>query len=606
MGQMRRRGPIKLPRSLMLESAHRKPQPPTEPRKASPTMAAPENQEQIRDVKGVIGELGGGVHFVPPVAPLAPRGRWLALTAALLGWMFDGLEMGLFPLVGRSALNDLLPTADPALKDHWFNIAIAVFLVGAATGGVVFGWLGDRIGRVRAMTLSVLTYALFSGACGLAQSIEQVVVLRFVASLGMGGEWSLGVALVMEIWPNRSRALLAGMIGAAANLGYMLIAVLGLILAEVPGQLHEGLLAVGLPEGWVRSLTAHQGWRFLMLLGAVPALLTFFIRLWVPESERWLQEKGKGGTSNWATRDLLGVCVGSAAACLIIYLWSDSEPNWAVAVSGSLLALLVVIAGYLYPIIRYLQRSEREVSVAASLWSPTVRRMLLAACLSGVALLGTWASMQKAPKWAGDKFHDVVAESKSQRLSGKREGEAPAEPPASAKAGSAEASPSQNRAARIASYTQMWSALGAIAGTILGALLGDWIGRRKAYVLLCLGSLGATLLFYQGTGEFGFQFLACAFLAGGLTASFYGWLPLYLPELFHTNVRAIGQGFAFNFGRIIAAIGALQGSNLMRLFPDSDPTRAVARACSIMASVYLVGVVIIWLAPETRGQPLPE
>src|SRR5258707_5804777 len=152
----------------------------------------------------------------------AGRGRWMALTAALLGWLFDGLEMGLFPLVARPALKELLPPgADGKVADGevalWFAGATAAFLVGAATGGVLFGWLGDRLGRVRAMTLSVLTYAVFSGLCGLANSPEQIAILRFVSALGMGGEWALGVALVMEIWPDNSRALLAGLIGAAAN-----------------------------------------------------------------------------------------------------------------------------------------------------------------------------------------------------------------------------------------------------------------------------------------------------------------------------------------------------------------------------------------------------
>src|SRR5262249_23574303 len=128
--------------------------------------------------------------------PGVSRGQWMALTAALLGWMFDGLEMGLFPLVAGPAIDALLPTKQPGDVGFWSNVAAAAFLIGAATGGVLFGWLGDRLGRVRAMTLSVLTYALFSGACGFAQAPAQIVVLRFIAALGMGGEWSLGVALV--------------------------------------------------------------------------------------------------------------------------------------------------------------------------------------------------------------------------------------------------------------------------------------------------------------------------------------------------------------------------------------------------------------------------
>src|SRR5215210_6325137 len=90
------------------------------------------------------------------------RGRKLALTAALLGWMFDGMEMGLFPLVGRPAVTELLggPSASETDIAFWYGIVTAAFLIGAATGGVVFGWLGDKVGRVRAMTFSVMLYSV--------------------------------------------------------------------------------------------------------------------------------------------------------------------------------------------------------------------------------------------------------------------------------------------------------------------------------------------------------------------------------------------------------------------------------------------------------------
>jgi MFS family permease len=485
----------------------------------------------------------------------------MALTAALLGWMFDGLEMGLFPLVARPALADLLNTSEESRIGLWFAVATAVFLVGAATGGVLFGWLGDRIGRVRAMTLSVLTYALFSGLCGVATAAWQVAALRFLSALGMGGEWSLGVALVMEIWPNRSRALMAGLIGAAANVGYMLIAVLGLFLGLVLVELRGGLLRLGLSTESVEFLTGHSGWRILMLLGAAPALLTFFIRLFVPESERWLHEHERGGTSHWATRDLLAVLVGAAAAIGIVYLWTADLPL-PLRLLGSLVALGVTTLGFIYPILRYLQRSEATTTARAGGWE-TIRLTLLGACLSGVALLGTWASIQWAPVWADQLTH----------------GEWP-----------------QARA-----YTQIFSGLGAVVGTLLAAFLGDWVGRRLAYVLLCLSSLASALVFFQLNDHFGAGFLVTVFVAGCCTASFYGWIPLYLPELFRTGVRATAQGFSYNFGRILAAIGVLQTGNLMGLFGGGYP-----QACSIMSLIYLVGVVIIWFAPETRGKPLPE
>ena len=189
------------------------------------------------------------------------------------------------------------------------------------------------------MTLSVLTYSIFSALCAFAPSAEWMAVLRFVAALGMGGEWSLGVALVMEIWPDRSRALLAGLIGAAANVGYALLAVVGLQITSALSWLGDALLRAGVPEAWVADLLRNSGWRLIMLVGAVPALLTFFIRLFVPESERWKHEQGKGSTTHWATQDLLGVLIGSAAGCAIIYLWAE-DFSWTPRLVGTGLALI--------------------------------------------------------------------------------------------------------------------------------------------------------------------------------------------------------------------------------------------------------------------------
>jgi SHS family sialic acid transporter-like MFS transporter len=491
-------------------------------------------------------------------------GKWMALTAALLGWLFDGLEMGLFPLTARAALLDLglsetqIPT--------WLGIITAFFLVGAATGGVLFGWLGDRIGRVRAMMLSVLTYALVSGLGGFATSPQQVGVLRFIAALGMGGEWSLGVALINEIWPARSRAFLAGLIGAAANVGYLVIALIGNALVQHIPETRGMLADVGLSSAWIDYLVndTNKGWRLLMMCGALPALLTFFIRLFVPESHRWEHERDRGATSHWANRDLLGVLIGAAAACGSITLWAMDLPL-AVQIIGSALGLVVVTVGYVYPVVLYLKRAAIFESDTSEAWRPILRRMLLAASLSGVALLGTWGTIQQAPAWAG----------------------------------SLEGAPDT-----ASSLTQIWASLGAIVGTILAALVADWLGRRITYTLLCLGSLVIIPALFLMTTTFDARYLVLAFLAGAITASFYGWLPLYLPELFPTRVRATGQGFGFNFGRILAAIGVLQLGNLRALVQPQG--WGLAEVCSMLAGVYLIGMVIIWLAPETKGQPLPE
>src|SRR5713101_4877292 len=196
------------------------------------------------------------------------RGQWLVLAAAFLGWMFDGLEMGIFPLVARPALQSMMPAAAALGQDQfvglWMGRITALFLIGAACGGLVFGWLGDRLGRVRAMTFSILTYSIFSGSCFFAREPWHLGALRFVAAFGMGGEWSLGVALVMEAWPRSRRPLLAGVIGAAANVGFALIAVVGLYFK-----------------------VTQDSWRWVMIAGAAPALLALVIQFFVPESERW-------------------------------------------------------------------------------------------------------------------------------------------------------------------------------------------------------------------------------------------------------------------------------------------------------------------------------
>jgi MFS family permease len=416
------------------------------------------------------------------------RGQWLAMLAAVLGWMFDGFEMGLYPVAARPALRELLgpvvSASDPAALDAaigWWNAVLnALFLFGAATGGLVFGWIGDRIGRTRALTLSVLTYALFTGMGGLTSAVWQLAVVRFVSALGMGGEWSLGVALVMEVWPAATRPYLAAIIGMVGNLGYLLVAVVSMIITS------------NVADG-------SKSWRPLMYVGLAPAVLTFFIRLAVPESEKWKH------------------AVAHAP-----------KPR------------------------------------PAELFVPPLRgRTLLAIALIGVALLGTWGAVQWVPLWS-------------------------------------EGMPGANPHAR--ENTQICSAGGACVGTVLAALFAWRFGRRSVYFALCLLSLATTGWLFRTPQVYGPMFLFIVFCVGLASAAFYGWAPLYLPELFPTRIRATGQGISYNFGRIIAGIGTLLlTGGLMERF-KSD----YAASLGATSLVYVVGLVLIWFAPETRGQPLPD
>ncbi len=435
---------------------------------------------------------------ISEISPANARGRWMALLAAFLGWLFDGVEIGLYPLISKPAIQELVGgkavlDANPSLYESNHVWVVAAFLIGAACGGALFGWLGDRYGRVRAMTWSVLSYSIFSGMCGLSQTVDQLVLLRFLSALGMGGEWSLGVALVMEVWPSNKRWLLAGIIGAAANIGIAIIAFAGLYINE----LGAGLRALGLSESLVAKGTDNGGWRLLMMLGALPALLTFFIRLFVPESEKW-----KHASQNAAPVRL------------------------------------------------------------AEIFSAQHRRMVfLGTALAAIALLGTWGSVQNLPSIAYDlSDKDPVSRQ----------------------------------------YTQIWSAIGSVAGCLFASVLALFLTRRMSYFFMAVTSLGFCSWLFWATPAYGSSFLLLTFIVGLVTASFYGWLPLYLPELFPTRLRATAQGFAFNAGRIITA------SVILSFGVKPDWFGGLASTCAIISLVYIVGMVVIWLCPETKGKPLPE
>ena len=496
--------------------------------------------------------------------PPPSRQLYLTLLAAFLGWLFDGFEMGLFPLIGQAALKDLLSdTATPDQANKWFASIIAVFLVGAASGGVIFGWLGDKIGRVRAMSVSIFTYAIFTGLCGLASEAWHIAAFRFIAALGMGGEWSLGVALVNEIWPDKSRALTAGLIGAAANIGYLLAAVLSMVLLSFMATTEGVLQFVGFSQQTTDYLLAHSAWRLMMISGAFPALLILLIRLFVPESKKWEAERDLGHTSHWANVDLFGVVLGTGSALTIIWAWSPAGNLSApVATIITVVGLLVAALGFLYPVQRYLARSEAAGSFSPGHNRNVIRMMIFGAGIASVALLGTWGSTQWAPRWVLQLEPDPAKHAKE--------------------------------------WTLIWLSSGAIVGTMLAALAAGRFGRRITYAVLCVSSIGGALLLYQTNTTYSAYFLFCTFVAGAATASFYGFFPLYLPELFPTAVRATGQGFAFNFGRIIAAVGGLQTANLMKVFDDSFP-----KAASVMAAIYIAGLILIWWGPETKDRELP-
>jgi MFS family permease len=149
--------------------------------------------------------------------------------------------------------------------------------------------------------------------------------------------------------------------------------------------------------------------------------------------------------------------------------------------------------------------------------------------------------------------------------------------------------------------TQGWWALGAVLGSFFGAQIAAWLGRRRAYVVISLGATVLTLTMFLGTQPLAPSFLPIVFAQGFVATLFFGWLPLYLPELFPTRVRAAGAGIAYNVGRFATALGVLGAGGLFAAFGGSYPK--VGATCGL---IYLLGIIAIWWAPDTAGKTLED
>lgn len=193
-------------------------------------------------------------------SPAARRG----LLAATLGWMLDSFDIFLYSLVLTAILKDfgISTTIGGALG--------SLTLVASAFGGVIFGRIADLRGRRVAMIGSILVYSVFTAACGLAQSVWQLAIFRFVLGLGMGGAWTSGAVLVSETWPDRHRGKALGLMQSGWAVGYALAAIVSSIV---------------LPR---------YGWRATFFVGLLPAFLTLWVRRRVEEPEIWKQSRANG------------------------------------------------------------------------------------------------------------------------------------------------------------------------------------------------------------------------------------------------------------------------------------------------------------------------
>jgi MFS family permease len=411
---------------------------------------------------------------------LTPRARYAVLFVAFAALLFDGVELGLMPIASFSVAKDLLGQGfTDKLGGDWFAWLTASLMLGAAIGGIWLGSLGDRIGRTRALGISILFYSLFAGLGAFVTSMEQMLVLRFLVGLGVGGVWPNGVALVSECWPNISRPIVAGIMGAGINVGILLLSQIARIWHITP-----------------------ESWRWLFGWSALPILLGLATLALLPESPRWLATRGA---------------------------------------------------------------SKKSITPLQELFTPPLlRSMLTGIALGAIPLVGAWAASKWMIPWA-DKL------------------------------GTAAGQPDYK------ATTQGYWAIGAALGSFFGAQLASLLGRRASYFLISLGSTVLTCGIFLFTAPLRPEFHWLVLSQGFVATLFFGWLPLYLPELFPTRVRATGSGIAYNVGRFATAIGVFIAGALVGLFKGD-----LAKVGAAAGTIYALGMIVIWFAPDTTNKSLEE
>lgn len=448
--------------------------------------------------------------------------HWFVLIVAALGWLFDTMDQQLFVLVRQPAIAELLgQTPQSPEVARYGGFATSIFIIGWATGGLVFGMFGDRWGRARTMLLTILIYSVFTGLSALSVSWWDFAVYRFLTGLGVGGEFAAGVALVAEVMPTRARPFALGLLQALSAVGNMLAAVIYWVIFGLA------------PEEGLAGLTA---WRLVFLVGILPALLVVIIRRRLREPESWVQARealARGESADAAARQL-----------------------------GDL----------------------REMFTDRRWRYHTFIGVSLAFC----GVVGLWG----IGFWTPELVRSFVPKEQ------------------------------QSRYVFLTSFLQN---LGAFFGIYLFSVLTAWTNRRMAFAIAYLAAFAATVMVFGFLTETGEIYWMIPIL-GFSTLMVFGGFAIYFPELYPTRLRSTGTGFCYNVARYIAALGPMGLGLITGLFAapaDSErgklglseltwlsswgsidtPLRYAALTLSL---IYLVPLVLLPFAPETKGKPLPE
>lgn len=450
------------------------------------------------------------------------RYHWFVLTVAALGWLFDTMDQQLFNLARMPAMKELLavPGQTPAqlkeLTDFYGPLATSIFMIGWATGGLIFGVMGDRVGRAKVMLWTILIYSACTGLSAFSVGFWDFAFYRFLTGLGVGGEFAVGVSLVAEVMPNRARPFALGLLQALSAVGNISAALLNIALGQVESAGGLEHLAVG--------ETPVKAWRILFLIGTVPALLAIFIRRNLKEPETW---KAHHDAS-------LGKQLGSFSELF-------GDPRWRKnAITGLILASSGIIGLWGIGFFSF------------DLLSPVFRRHFVAQGLAENVVNG------KVATWVG--------------------------------------------------ITSVMQNIGGFLGIYAYSNLTHIFGRKPAFAVSFVAAMLSTALVFWNLDQFHEVFWMIP-LMGFCQLALFGGYAIYFPELFPTRLRSTGTSFCYNVGRYVAAAGPFAlGMLTTRVFSVANGYQGegIRYAGVTMCSIFLIGLMALPFAPETKGQPLPE
>ncbi len=493
---------------------------------------------------------------LPPGVPwykLLTRYHWFVFIVAALGWLFDCLDQQLFILARPAAMKELLAgTGIPEAEMReailkWSDIATSVFIAGWATGGLVFGMLGDRIGRTKTMMFTILIYSACTGLSAISTSVYDFAFYRFLTGLGVGGEFAVGVALIAEVMPAAARPYALASLQALSAVGNIMAALINLGLGVAEEH--------GLPT---------SPWRIMFMIGALPAVLALVIRLKLREPEAWTRTSHEGAASKQ---------LGS-------YRELFSTPLWR---KHALLGLVLACAGVvgLWGVGFYTPDLIRSVQ------SPKVTKQIYEEEI---------AASEGARSESLQRIQAAIDSKTTESLSSDDQ-----------EIRSAMDKKVSSKLALYTSFTSIAINIGAFFGMYGFGVLAQRIGRKPTFAIALVAAFTITVLVFHTLTDM-WQIVVLVPIMGFCQLSLFAGYAVYLPELFPTRLRSTGTSFCYNVGRFVAAFGplvkiAITSFFIRNTFGYAEPLRPAGMA---MCGVFLVGLLVLPFLPETKGKELPE